>query len=239
MMVFDPARCGRAALNPHHEWPGHPGPATWGGHPRCQPASRAGMRPPPLGGGNEAPFEEHDDRTDPSGAPERRPAARLRCLASGCPWAVGSSSRSPPSRPFALEGGGIVATSSSPTRPGVSSTPTASNAVLVCHALTGDTHAAGPPGPGHPTAGWWEELIGPGARSTPTGSSSCASTCSAGVRARTGPASIDPATGRPYASTFPVVTIRDMVRVQAAVGRPSRCRVAGSPSWAGRWAACR
>jgi homoserine O-acetyltransferase/O-succinyltransferase len=40
--------------------------------------------------------------------------------------------------------------------------PSASNAVLVLHALTGDSHVAGPAGPGHPTPGWWEPLVGPG-----------------------------------------------------------------------------
>ena len=54
-------------------------------------------------------------------------------------------------------------------------------------------------------------------RSTPTATSSCAPTCSAAARARTGPASIDPDDGRPYGSRFPVVTIRDMVRAQAAL----------------------
>ena len=62
------------------------------------------------------------------------------------------------------------------------------NAVLVCHALTGDSHAAGPLVDGHAAAGWWDGLIGPGqGRSTPTATSSCAPTCSAAARARPGP----------------------------------------------------
>ena len=56
---------------------------------------------------------------------------------------------------------------------------------------------------------------GPASRSTPTAGSSSARTCSAGARASTGPASPHPADGRPYASRFPVITIRDMVRAQA------------------------
>jgi homoserine O-acetyltransferase len=69
------------------------------------------------------------------------------------------------------EGGAGLRLESGATLPGVTVAyetwgtldATRSNAVLVLHALTGDSHAAGPAGPGHPTAGWWEPLIGPGA----------------------------------------------------------------------------
>jgi len=86
----------------------------------------------------------------------------------------------------------------------------ASNAVLVCHALTGDSHAAG-------RDGWWEGLIGPG---RPLDTDRYFVVCSnvlGGCQGTTGPASDDPSTGRPYGSAFPVVTIRDMVRVQASL----------------------
>ncbi len=93
------------------------------------------------------------------------------------------------------------------------------NAVLVCHALTGDSHAAGRAGSGHPGEGWWDGLIGPGcALDTDQYFVVCMNVLG-GCQGTTGPASIDPATGRPYGSTFPVVTIRDMVRVEEIVGR--------------------
>ncbi|MGZ4718543.1 MAG: homoserine O-acetyltransferase MetX, partial [Acidimicrobiales bacterium] len=65
-------------------------------------------------------------------------------------------------RPFALEGGGMLRSIRVAYETWGSLDATASNAVLVCHALTGDSHAAGPSGPGHPTAGWWDDIIGPG-----------------------------------------------------------------------------
>ncbi len=94
---------------------------------------------------------------------------------------------------------------------------TASNAVLVCHALTGDSHAAGRTGPGHPTPGWWDALIGPGrCLDTDRDFVVCANVLG-GCQGSTGPASIDPRTGRPYGSSFPVVSIRDSVRTQASL----------------------
>jgi homoserine O-acetyltransferase/O-succinyltransferase len=91
----------------------------------------------------------------------------------------------------------------------------ASNAVLLCHAWTGDSHAAGPQGPGHSTPGWWETVVGPGlAIDTDRWFVVCANVLG-GCQGSTGPASPHPDDGRPYGSRFPVVTIRDMVRVQA------------------------
>ena len=91
----------------------------------------------------------------------------------------------------------------------------ASNAILLCHAWTGDSHAAGPADDGHPTPGWWEGLIGPGlAIDTDTYFVVCTNVLG-GCQGSTGPASPHPDDGRPYGSRFPVVTIRDMVRAQA------------------------
>jgi homoserine O-acetyltransferase len=93
----------------------------------------------------------------------------------------------------------------------------ASNAVLVCHAWTGDSHVVGAIGPGHPSAGWWEGVVGPGlAVDTNRFFVVCANVLG-GCQGTTGPSSVEPATGRPYGARFPVVTIRDMVRVQAAL----------------------
>ncbi|QRE73458.1 homoserine O-acetyltransferase MetX [Methylobacterium aquaticum] len=89
-----------------------------------------------------------------------------------------------------------------------------SNAVLVCHALTGDQHVANT----HPVTGkggWWDRLVGPG---KPVDTDRYFVICANVVGScmgTTGPASLDPATGRAYGLDFPLVTIRDMVRGQA------------------------
>lgn len=91
----------------------------------------------------------------------------------------------------------------------------ASNAVLLCHAWTGDSHASGPASVGHPTPGWWEGVVGPGLDiDTDRWFVVCVNVLG-GCQGSTGPASPHPEDGRPYGSRFPVITIRDMVRVQA------------------------
>ncbi|MDR1151474.1 MAG: homoserine O-acetyltransferase [Bifidobacteriaceae bacterium] len=87
------------------------------------------------------------------------------------------------------------------------------NAVLVLHALTGDSHIRGPAGPGHPTAGWWTELIGPGAPIDTDRWFVVAPNILGGCQGSTGPASPAP-DGRPYASRFPYLTIRDTVAAE-------------------------
>lgn len=93
----------------------------------------------------------------------------------------------------------------------------ADNAVLVCHALTGDSHAAGPMTSAHPTDGFWDDIIGPGAAIDTDRYFVVCPNVLGGCQGSTGPASINPATEQPYGSTFPTVTIRDMVRVQASL----------------------
>jgi homoserine O-acetyltransferase len=89
-----------------------------------------------------------------------------------------------------------------------------SNAILVCHALTGDQHVANPnPLTGKP--GWWSTMVGPGKPVDTERYFVIASNVIGGCMGTTGPASINPATGRAYALDLPVVTIRDMVRAQA------------------------
>ncbi|HWK68645.1 MAG TPA: homoserine O-acetyltransferase [Rhizobiaceae bacterium] len=88
-----------------------------------------------------------------------------------------------------------------------------SNAILVCHALTGDQHVANPnPVTGKP--GWWEVLIGPGKIIDTDRFFVICSNVVGGCLGSTGPASINPATGKPYGLDLPVITIRDMVRAQ-------------------------
>lgn len=89
----------------------------------------------------------------------------------------------------------------------------ASNAVLVLHALTGDSHVVGPPGPGHPTAGWWDGLIGPGAPLDTDRVFVVAANVLGGCQGSTGPASRG-ADGRRLGSAFPRVTVADQVEVE-------------------------
>ena len=89
-----------------------------------------------------------------------------------------------------------------------------SNAVLVCHALTGDQHAASE----HPVTGkpgWWHQFVGPGRPLDPARHFIICSNVVGGCMGTTGPSSIDPATGRAFGLTFPMITIADMVRAQA------------------------
>src|SRR5713101_230191 len=91
--------------------------------------------------------------------------------------------------------------------------PAKTNAILVLHAFSGDAHAAGiSPETGKP--GWWDNMIGPGKAFDTEKYFVICSNVLGGCRGTTGPSSIDPATGCPYAMSFPVVTIADMVRVQ-------------------------
>ena len=94
--------------------------------------------------------------------------------------------------------------------------PGADNAVLVEHALTGDSHVVGDVGPGHPSPGWWPGLIGPGAPLDTDRFFVVASNVLGGCQGTTGPASAAP-DGRPWGSRFPFVTIRDQVTVEAAL----------------------
>lgn len=112
--------------------------------------------------------------------------------------------------------------------------PQRDNAILVCHAISGDAHAAGfspeaaqrstrdgfgadeRDGEAGKGLGWWDGMIGPG-KAFDTGEHFVISTnLLGGCRGTTGPSSPDPATGRPYGADFPVVTVADMVRAQRA-----------------------
>ncbi len=88
-----------------------------------------------------------------------------------------------------------------------------SNAILICHALSGDAHAAGFH-EGDKAPGWWDDMIGPGKALDTNLYFIICSNVIGGCMGSTGPSSIDPATGKPYALDFPVITIEDMVDAQ-------------------------
>jgi homoserine O-acetyltransferase len=88
------------------------------------------------------------------------------------------------------------------------------NAVLVLHALTGDSHVTGAPGPGHRTAGWWGDVVGPGLAIDTDRWFVIAPNMLGGCQGTTGPSSVSP-TGAEWGSRFPFVTVRDQVEVQA------------------------
>ena len=113
--------------------------------------------------------------------------------------------------------------------------PARDNVILVCHALSGDAHAAGfttTPAAGSTRdgfraderdagsgqgLGWWDGMIGPGKAFDTGRFFVVSSNLLGGCRGTTGPSSTNPATGRPYGSDFPVVTVADMVRAERAL----------------------
>jgi homoserine O-acetyltransferase/O-succinyltransferase len=112
--------------------------------------------------------------------------------------------------------------------------PARDNVILVCHALSGDAHAAGysalpvaagtrdgfraeeRDGAGGRGLGWWDGMIGPGKAFDTDKFFVVSTNLLGGCRGTTGPSSTDPATGRPYGSDFPVITVADMVRAERA-----------------------
>jgi homoserine O-acetyltransferase len=112
--------------------------------------------------------------------------------------------------------------------------PNRDNVILVCHALSGDAHAAGfspeaiaqstrdgfgaddRDGTAGKGLGWWDGMIGPGKAFDTDHYFVVSTNLLGGCRGTTGPSSLDPATGRPYGSDFPVITVADMVRTERA-----------------------
>src|SRR5690349_2666426 len=92
------------------------------------------------------------------------------------------------------------------------------NAVFVCHALTGDANAAGHHGD-EQRPGWWDNLIGPGKPLDTDSLFVVSANLLGGCRGTTGPMSIDPASGKPYGLRFPLFTVSDLVRVHRALLR--------------------
>lgn len=109
--------------------------------------------------------------------------------------------------PLRLEMGGSLPSATVAYRTWGTLNEAGDNAVLVLHALTGDSQAGG-------EGGWWAPLIGPGKAIDTDRSFVISSNILGGCQGTTGPASIDPLTGRPYAMRFPLITIGDMVALQ-------------------------
>jgi homoserine O-acetyltransferase/O-succinyltransferase len=93
----------------------------------------------------------------------------------------------------------------------------ASNAVLVLHGFTADSHAAGPAGPGHPEAGWWDAVVGPGKWIDTDRLFVVCPNALGGCQGSTGPAAFAP-DGEPWGSRWPVTTIRDVVAAERLLG---------------------
>jgi len=114
---------------------------------------------------------------------------------------------------FTFEGGGTLPSVTVAYETWGTLNTAKSNAVLVLHALTGDSHAAGPGGRGHPTPGWWNGVIGPGLALDTDRYFVVCSNVLGGAQGTTGPSSTHE-DGRAYGSRFPVITIRDQVMVE-------------------------
>lgn len=88
------------------------------------------------------------------------------------------------------------------------------NAILICHALSGDAHVAGYNNPDDEKPGWWDVMVGPGKGIDTNKYFVICSNFLGGCSGTTGPSSINPATSKPYGLDFPIITIGDMVKVQ-------------------------
>ena len=114
-----------------------------------------------------------------------------------------------------------------------------SNAVLVCHALNASHHVAGEYEGKPKSAGWWDNMVGPG-KPLDTNKFFVIGINNLGsCFGSTGPMHINPATGKPYGAAFPVVTVEDWVAAQARLADAAGYSNNSLPSWAVRWAACR
>jgi homoserine O-acetyltransferase len=120
----------------------------------------------------------------------------------------------PHDRPFALDGGKVLSSVSIAYESWGTLNEDATNAILICHAWTGDSHVSGAAEEGNPTPGWWEGVVGPGKAIDTNKWFVVCSNVIGGCQGSTGPATAHPEDGQLYGSRFPVITIRDMVRAQ-------------------------
>ncbi|WP_353809321.1 homoserine O-acetyltransferase MetX [Agromyces sp. SYSU T00194] len=117
--------------------------------------------------------------------------------------------------PLALESGAELARARIAYETWGTLSPERDNAVLILHALTGDSHVIGAAGPGHASAGWWPDVVGPGKPIDTDRWFVVAPNVLGGCQGSTGPASFAP-DGAEWGARFPYLTIRDQVRAQAA-----------------------
>ncbi|EJZ85868.1 homoserine O-acetyltransferase [Winkia neuii BV029A5] len=116
--------------------------------------------------------------------------------------------------PLPLEGGGKLPAVRLAYETWGKLNPARNNAILILHALTGDSHVAGPAGPGQPTPGWWAQAVGPKLPLDTDKYFIVAPNVLGGCMGSTGPSSLAP-DGREWGSRFPQLSTRDMVRAEA------------------------
>ncbi len=119
-----------------------------------------------------------------------------------------------PGQELALEGGGALAPFTLAYETYGTLSERRDNAILVTHALSGDAHIAGRHGATDKRPGWWDMMIGPGKGLDTDRYFVICSNVIGGCGGSTGPASVNPATGEPYGTDFPMITIKDMVNAQ-------------------------
>ena len=117
--------------------------------------------------------------------------------------------------PLALESGGVIADYELVYETYGTLNADRSNAILICHALSGNHHAAGFHHPDDRKPGWWDNMIGPGKVLDSERFYIVSSNNLGGCAGTTGPATINPDSGRPFGPDFPLVTVRDWVQSQA------------------------
>ena len=118
-----------------------------------------------------------------------------------------------PPEGFALEKGGVLPEIEVTYERCGAITPENDNVIFICHALTGDAHVAGRRPDETAPSGWWEGMIGPGKGIDTDHYQVVCANILGGCKGTTGPASINPATGKPYGSAFPKITVGDIVEV--------------------------
>ena len=166
--------------------------------------------------------EQHGVGAEPA-RPDAAPSGRVRVLPAEEPAADTGGAWHPDRGagdrrfaqlgPLALESGAVLEDVTMAYESWGRLDADAGNAVLVLHALTGDSHVCGPAGPSHPSPGWWEEMVGPGRPIDTNRFHVIAPNVLGGCQGTTGPSS-PAADGRAYGSRFPAITTRDQVAAE-------------------------